>query len=154
MKSCGCFGKAGLLFEGLAIVFCCLDIFPARFINAAQVEMWKCVGFITRRIQRAFEPANAAVSIAFGQKIASDVIVRVSQSFIDANCFQTFFYGLVIAVLKAINPTEKGMRFGSWKGFYRAFIELDRLLEILGELCLISLLKKHFSLIFEIGRAH
>src|SRR4029078_11053071 len=90
MKSAGCLGEAWLLFECLAIVTGGFEIFLASFVSAAEVEMGKGVGFITRRIEGAFEPAHAAVGVAFGQQIAANIVVRVSQRFIDTNRFQTF----------------------------------------------------------------
>lgn len=63
MKSRGCFGEAGLLFERFAVVLSCLDVLPPRFINAAEVEVWKRVRFITWRKERPLKPANTTVSV-------------------------------------------------------------------------------------------
>jgi hypothetical protein len=64
MKSGGSFGKAGLLFQRLTVVFCRVQVSSTGFVNPAEVEMWKRVGFVTRRIEGSFEPANAAICIA------------------------------------------------------------------------------------------
>src|SRR6266851_1908696 len=66
MKSAGSFAEAGLLFECFAVVTRRFQILLARLVNTPQVEMRKSVGFITGRIERAFEPAHARISIALG----------------------------------------------------------------------------------------
>src|SRR6267378_2795648 len=75
MKPGGRFSEARLLFERFAVVSGCLDVLAAGFVNATQVEMWKRVRFITRRIESAFEPANTTVSVTFCQKVAADIVV-------------------------------------------------------------------------------
>ena len=114
VKAAGRFGKAGLLFERLAVMPGCLQILFPSFVNPAKVEMRESVGFITRRVERAFEPANAAVRIALRQQITTDIVVGISQCFIDANCLQAFCDRFVVAVLKTVNPAQERMRFGRW----------------------------------------
>ena len=65
MKSGGSLSEVATLFERLAIVSGRVQIPLPHFVNPAQVKMRKGVGFIARRIERAFEPAHAAVGIAF-----------------------------------------------------------------------------------------
>src|SRR5688572_27184773 len=142
MKSAGCLGEPGLLFEGLAIVSGCFQILATRFVNPAEVEMRKSIRLITWCIERPLKPAYAAVRIAFRQQVTTDIVVRIPQCLIDANCFKTLFNCFVVAILETINPAEKRMRLGGWVGFDRALVKLYRFFIVLRQLGLIGLLEK------------
>jgi hypothetical protein len=66
VKSGSSLSEARLLFERFAIVSGGFDVLLPHFVNPPEVEMGKCVGFVARRIKRAFEPAHAAVIITLG----------------------------------------------------------------------------------------
>ena len=153
MKATGCFGESRLLFERLPIVPGCFQVLLARFVNAAEVEMRKGIRLIARCIERAFEPANAAVGIALGEEVTTDVVVRISQRLIDANCFQTFLNRFVVAVLKTINPTEKRVRLGGWVGFDRALVKLYCLFVVFRQLRLLGLLEELLGFILRSRRS-
>src|ERR1044072_159543 len=104
--------------------------------------MRKGVGLITWRIKRAFEPAHTAVGIAFRQQITANVVVGISQRLIDADRLQTFFDRLIVAILKAINPTEKGMGLGGRISFDRSLVQLNGLFKVFGKLRLVGFLEE------------
>ncbi len=75
-----------MLFKSKRVVTCGLQILPAHLVNATQVEVRKRIRIITRSKQSAFKPANAAVSVAFGQKVTTDVVGRIPQGCVDTDC--------------------------------------------------------------------
>ncbi len=60
------FVEVWLLFERKVVVSGSVEIFTPHFVNTAKIEVRKRVGFIARRKQRAFEPADASIGIPLG----------------------------------------------------------------------------------------
>src|SRR5947209_14024448 len=121
----GGLGEVGRLLEGETVMTRGLDEPAALFIDAPQIEMREGVGFITRGRKRALKPTDAVVEIAFGDQITADVVVRIAECCVHLNRAQAFVNRLVVAALKTIDPTEKGVRFGGWIDFDGAAIEFD-----------------------------
>src|SRR5687767_2413221 len=88
-----------------------LQILTPRLVNPAEIEMGKRVRFVSWGEQRALKPTHAGVRITFGQEITANVVVGISESFVDPNSFQTFFDGFVVSILKTVNPAQEGMCF-------------------------------------------
>src|SRR2546430_14516142 len=65
-KRTSSFCEGWLLFDRQTVMPCGVQILTAHFVNATEIEVRKRVRLIAWRQQRAFEPADATVSIAFG----------------------------------------------------------------------------------------
>ena len=98
------------VFEGEAVVARGVEQASACFVNAREIEVREGVRLVTRREERALEPADAAVIIALRDQVRADVVVRIAERRINANRCEAFVDGVLIASLKAVDLAEKGMR--------------------------------------------
>ena len=66
--------------------------------------------------------------------VAADVVVGVAEGRVNANRFEAFINRFGVALLKAVDPTEKRVRLGGRVGFDGAAVKLNRFLIVFGEL--------------------
>src|SRR5882762_7474669 len=66
-------GKVRLLFERQTVMLHRLERPVAHLVDAAEIEVRKGVGFVTRGQQRSLEPAHTTIRITLGQKVTANV---------------------------------------------------------------------------------
>src|SRR5262245_49440849 len=115
---------------------------PTFFQNGREIEMRVTAGFVTDSLHGQVEPADAAVKVTLGDKIAADVVIGIAETGIDRDRGQTFGDGFVITLLKTIRPAEEGVGFGGRERCDRFFIELYSLIVLAVHLSRIGFIKK------------
>src|SRR5262249_25917964 len=146
-----CRRKTGLLLQRKPVMPRRFQVTVTHLINASQIEVREGIRFVARRKQRSFEPAYAAVRIAFAQQVAANVVVGISQGLVDANGLQAFGNCFVVSFLKAVYPTKKSMGLSGWICINRALVKLYGSLIILGLLSAICFMEELLGFVFGRG---
>src|ERR1051325_169684 len=84
----------------------------AHLVNASEVEMREGVGFVARRLKGELEPADARPGVALGDEVAADVVVRIAEGLVQPDRFEALLYRFVVAILKTVDPAQKGVSLG------------------------------------------
>src|SRR5262249_38515437 len=113
-----------------------------RFIHTAEIHVRVAVTFISRGLQGSFEPRNCVVVFTFHDQVRTDVVVWITESWIDFDGLLAFRDRVIDTSHPTVCPTKKRMCLRSRISCDRFLVKLDRLIQLFLHLMFVSFLKK------------
>ena len=113
-----------------------------RFVGAAQIHVRVTVGLVSRGFERALEPGDRTVDIAFLHEVSADVVIGITKRRVDLDRLMTLGDRIVDTSHQAVGPAEKRIRLRRRMHLDRLFVELDGFVKLALDLVLVSLLEK------------